>query len=193
MTSRSIRTLAVAAALAVPALAYAQTRTEDRAFVSGGKIDIHLEAGDYEVRASRDNHVRVTLTGDRGNTVADLVVEGTHADVTVRKTPNSSKTFHCVIEVPKVSDVAIRLSAGDLDVSEITGSKDIETRAGDVKIAVGDVSSYARVDASVTIGDLSAGPFGEAKGSFLSHSVNWTGKGRHTLRARLGAGDLKLD
>src|SRR5712671_4335780 len=124
MKKRAITSAVLAAAIAVPALAYAQTRTEDRAFVSGGKIDIHLEAGDYEVRASRDNHVRVTLTGDRGNTVADLVVEGTHADVTVRKTPNSSKTFHCVIEVPKVSDVAIRLSAGDLDVGEITGSKD---------------------------------------------------------------------
>jgi hypothetical protein len=170
----------------------AQTRTEDKAFVSGGKVDIHLEAGDYDVRASRDNHVRVTLSGDMGNAVAEIVVKGTTADVVVRKTPNSSKSFHAVIEVPKVSDVAIRLSAGDLDVDEITGSKDIETRAGDVKIAVGSVDSYSKVDASVGIGDLSPGPFGDAKGSFLSKSVNYAGKGTHTLRARLTVGDLKL-
>jgi len=127
-----------------------------------------------------------------GNAVAEIVVKGTTADVVVRKTPNSSKSFHAVIEVPKVSDVAIRLSAGDLDVDEITGSKDIETRAGDVKIAVGSVDSYSKVDASVGIGDLSPGPFGDAKGSFLSKSVNYAGKGTHTLRARLTVGDLKL-
>lgn len=193
MTSRAITVAVVAASLAVAAPAFAQTRTEDRAFVSGGKVDIHLAAGDYEVRASRDNHVRVTLTGDRRNTVVDLVINGTHADVTVRNTPSVNNTLHCVIEVPKVSDVAIRLSAGDLDVDDITGSKDIETTAGDVKIAAGDPNSYSKVDASVRIGDLSAGPFGNAKGSFLSKSVNWSGKGTHTLRARLGVGDLKLD
>ena len=36
------------------------------------------------------------------------------------------------------------------------------------------------------------GPFGDAKGSFLSKSVNWVGKGKYKLRATLGAGDLKL-
>jgi DUF4097 and DUF4098 domain-containing protein YvlB len=190
MTPRIIS--AVAAALAVAAPVLAQTKTEDKAFVSGGKVDIHLEAGDYEVRASRDNHIRVTLTGDRRDTVVETVVNGTHADVTVRNVPRFNNTLHVVIEVPKVSDVAIRLSAGDLDVDEITGSKDIESMAGDVKIAVGNPDNYSKVDASVTIGDLSAGPFGEPKGSFLSHSVNWTGNGRHTLRAKLGTGDLKL-
>src|ERR1041384_8322818 len=113
-------TALLALLLAAPVIAAAQTKVEDKAFVSGGKVDIHLEAGDYEVRASRDNHVRVTLSGDMGNTVADVVVKDRNADVVVRKTPNSSKTFHVVIEVPKVSDVAIRLSAGDLDVDDIT-------------------------------------------------------------------------
>lgn len=195
MTSRALQAAVgavVVSVLAAGAPLLAQTRTEDKPFVSGGKVDIHLEAGDYEVRASRDNHVRVTLSGDMGNTVAEILVKGTTADVTVRKTPNSSRTFHVVIEVPKVSDVAIRLSAGDLDVDEITGSKDIESRAGDVKIVVGSLDNYAKVDASVGIGDLSAGPFGNAKGSFLSKSVNYTGKGKHTLRARLTVGDLKL-
>jgi hypothetical protein len=195
MTSRALQSALAAAvltALAAGTPLLAQTKIEDKAFVSGGKVDIHLEAGDYEVRASRDNHVRVTLSGDMGNTVAEIVIKGANADVVVRKTPNSSKTFHVVIEVPKVSDVAIRLSAGDLDVDDITGSKDIEARAGDVKIVVGKVDNYAKVDASVGIGDLSAGPFGDAKGSFLSHSVSYTGKGKHTLRARLSVGDLKL-
>jgi hypothetical protein len=190
MMTRLITITTVATALAVPALVRAQTKSADKAFVSGGKVDVHLDAGDYEVRAGSDNHVRVTMTGNTGNAMVDVTVAGTHADITVRNTPHSN--FHCVVEVPRVSDVAIRLSAGDLEVGEITGSKDIESTAGDVKIAVGDTKNYSKVDASVRIGDLSGGPF-KVDGSFLSHSINWSGTGKHTLRARLGAGDLKLD
>ena len=191
MTTRAITAAVIAAAIAVPALAHAQIRTADKSFVSAGKIDIHLDAGAYEVRAAPDNHVRVTMSGNTRNASVDVTIAGTHADVTVTNTSHSN--FKCVIEVPKVSDVAIRLSAGDLKVAEIAGSKDIETTAGDVKIAAGDPDSYSKVDASVRIGDLSAGPFGNTKGSFLSKSVNWSGKGTHTLRAKLGVGDLKLD
>ena len=179
-------------AIAVPALVHAQTKSADKAFVTGGKVDIHLDAGDYEVRASPDNHIRVSMTGRTGNTSVDVAVSGTHADVTVKDTSHTD--FKCVIEVPRVSDVAIRLSAGDLNVGEIAGSKDIASTAGDVRIAVGKSSDYAKVDASVKIGDLSPGPFGDSKKEgFISQSVNWSGKGRYTLRATLGAGDLKLD
>jgi len=139
MTSRAIAAAVVAAAVAVPALIHAQAKTADKAFVSAGKVDIHLDGGDYEVRAASDNHVRVTMTGNTGKATVDVTIAGTHADVSVRNTPHSN--FRCVIEVPKVSDVAIRLSGGDLDVSGITGSKDIEATAGDVKIA--DLAGHA--------------------------------------------------
>jgi hypothetical protein len=190
MNSRNA--LAVCAvAIAVPALAHAQTKTADKAFVTGGKVDIHLDAGDYEVRAAPDNHVRVTMTGRTGTATVDVVVAGTRADVTVKDTSHTN--FKCVIEVPKVSDVAIRLSAGDLDVEEIAGSKDIESTAGDMRIAVGKSDDYGKVDASVKVGDLSPGPFGGSKKEgLISQSVSWSGKGKYTLRASLGAGDLKL-
>ena len=182
---------ACAVALAVPALAHAQTKTADKAFVTGGKVDIHLDAGDYEVRAASDNHVRVTMTGRTGNATVDVAVAGARADVTVKDTSHTN--FKCVIEVPKVSDVAIRLSAGDLDVQEIAGSKDIESTAGDVRIVVGKSDDYGKVDASVKVGDLSPGPFGGSKKEgLISQSVSWSGKGKYTLRASLGAGDLKL-
>jgi hypothetical protein len=180
--------LAGATILAAPVAA--QTKTADKAFVSGGKVDVHLDAGDYEVRAAPDDRVRVTMTGRTGDATVDVAVDGKHADVTVRNTSHTS--FKCVVEVPKTSDVAIRLSAGDLTVGPIVGSKDIESTAGDVTIAVGDPDDYASVDASVSVGDLSGGPFGKADGSFVAHNIKKAGKGRHTFRARLGAGDLKL-
>ena len=188
---RSVAIAAVMAGIFSSAVAHAQTKSAEKAFVSGGKVDIHLDAGDYEVRAASDNHVRVTMTGRTGSATVDVAVDGKHSDVTVKSTAHTN--FKCVIEVPRVSDVAIRLSAGDLQVGEITGSKDIESMAGDVKIAVGNPDDYASVDASVTVGDLSGGPFGAADGQFVAHSIKRTGKGRRTFRAHLGAGDLKLD
>jgi len=191
MRSLATALILCAGAFAVPGVAGAQDKSADKAFVSGGKVDIHLDAGDYEVRAAADNHVRVTMTGRTGNATVDVAVDGKHADVTVRNT--SYTNFRCIVEVPKESDVAIRLSAGDLKVGPITGSKDIESTAGDVKIAVGNPDDYASVDASVSVGDLSGGPFGSASGEFVSHSIKKTGKGWRTFRAHLGAGDLKLD
>jgi len=191
MKPSAIALAVLAGAVSLTAVAHAQTKSAEKAFVSGGKVDIHLDACDYEVRAATDNQVRVSMTGRTGNATVEVVVDGKHADVFVRSTSHTN--FKCVIEVPKVSDVAIRLSAGDLEVGSIAGSKDIESTAGDVRIAVGNPDDYASIDAAVSVGDLSGGPLGKASGEFISHSLKRTGKGRYTFRARLGAGDLKLD
>jgi hypothetical protein len=191
MRSLATALILCAGAFAAPGVADAQTKSADKAFVSGGKVDIHLDAGDYEVRAAADNHVRVTMTGKTGDATVDVVVDGKHADVTVRHTSHTN--FKCIVEVPKASDVAIRLSAGDLQVGAIAGSKDVESGAGDMTIAVGNPDDYANIDASVSVGDLSGGPLGDAGGQFVSHSIKKTGKGWRTFHAHLGAGDLKLE
>jgi hypothetical protein len=177
-------------ALSGTALLHAQNRVTEKPFVSGGRIELWLSAGDFDVKPAADNRIRVTITGAMGNTKVELTANGGQGKVVLRDTPNNN--FGAVIEVPKVADLMIRMNAGDLDVGGIAGSKDVESKAGDVKIKVGTAADYASVDASVTVGDLSAGPFGDAKGSFLSKSVNWAGKGKYKLRARLLAGDLKL-
>jgi hypothetical protein len=192
MTRRAITSTVLAAAIAAPAFVYAQKATEkvtEKAFVSGGRIELWLSAGEFNIRPSADNRIRVTLTESIGNTKVELTANGTQGKVVLRDTPNNN--FGAVIEVPKTSDLVIRMWAGDLSVMDITGNKDIEIKAGDIRIAA-DPGSYAKVDASVSVGDLSAGPFGDVKGSFLSKSVNWSGRGKFTLRASLGAGDLKF-
>lgn len=191
MRSLATALILCAGAFAIPGMADAQTKSADKAFVSGGKVDIHLDAGDYEVRAGADNHVRVTMTGKTGDATVDVAIDGKHADVTVRNTSHTN--FKCIVEVPKEADVAIRLSAGDLHVGPIVGSKDVESNAGDLTIAVGNPDDYSSIDASVKVGDLSGGPFGDANGEFVSHSIKKAGKGRRTFRAYLLAGDLKLE
>ena len=92
-------------------------------------------------------------------------------------------------EVPSTSDLTIRLSAGDLSISQIVGNKDVSAWAGDMKIEVSKANDYKWVEASVTAGDLKAGPFGIAK-SGLFRSFTWTGPGTHDLRVRLTAGQV---
>jgi hypothetical protein len=183
--------VAVVAGAALSAtLLYAQNKVTEKAFVSGGRIEVWLSAGDFEVKPAAGNLIRVTITGAMGNTKVELTANGTQGKVVLRDSPNNN--FGAVIEVPKVADLMIRMYAGDLNVGGIAGSKDIESKAGDVRIDAGPAADYASVNASVNIGDLSPGPFGDAKGSFLSKSINWAGKGKYTLRATLLAGDLKL-
>ena len=95
------------------------------------------------------------------------------------------------VEVPRRSNLHVRVPAGDVDVSGVTGDKDISLHAGDLKVDVGDPAEYARVEASVTAGDISARPFGESHGG-LFRSFTKTGPGRYTLTVHLWAGDLTL-
>jgi hypothetical protein len=161
----------------------------EKPFVSGGRIDIQLSGGDYQIRAATDNRIRVSLTGNPGSTKVAVATTGSAATVKVSDTPHNN--FSATIDVPKVSDLTVHLTGGDLTIAEITGNKDIDAYAGDVTISVGDPKQYASVDAGVKAGDLNAQPFGGSKSGLLQ-SFTWSGKGKYTLRARLGAGDLVL-
>jgi hypothetical protein len=99
--------------------------------------------------------------------------------------------FHVTVEVPSASDLVVRLSAGDLNIVGISGSKDVESHAGDMNIHVGDAKDYGRVDASVNAGDLNAEAFGQSKGG-LFRSFKWNGPGKYRLHVHLGAGDVNL-
>jgi hypothetical protein len=161
----------------------------EKPFASGGRIDINLSGGEYEIRAAADNKIRVRLTRNPASTKVDVATTGSTATVRVSNTPHND--FSAIIEVPKVSDLKVHMTGGDLRIAEITGNKDIDSYAGDLTIAVGDPNQYSSVDASVKAGDLTARPFGGSKSGLLQ-SFTWSGKGKYTLRARLGAGDLVL-
>jgi hypothetical protein len=160
----------------------------DKPFAGGGKIDLQLDGGGYEVHPAADDRIRVTLSGNIGNAKVELSADGAHADVKVKDTP---RNFRAAIEVPKVADLVIRFSGGDLVMAPITGNKDVESYGGDIKIGVGDPNDYSSVDASVKAGDIDAGVFGGSKSGLLQR-FTWSGHGKYTLRANLGAGDLVL-
>jgi hypothetical protein len=160
----------------------------DKPFVAGGKIHVDLDGGAYEIKTAADNHIRVSASDTR-TTKVDVALDGNQANVNVKDTPHSN--FRAIIEVPPAADIVVRLSGGELKMNAITGNKDVESYGGNVQIAVGDAKDYAHVDAAVKAGDLDASPFGGSKSGLLQE-FTWSGDGKYTLRAHLGAGNLVL-
>lgn len=161
----------------------------DKPFAAGGGIELQLDGGDYVIRTSPGEHIRVSFAGNTGNAVADLTTSGTHATLAIKDTPHSN--FRATVEVPATADVTVHLSGGNLEIGAITGNKDIDSKAGNVTISIPNSKDYGTVDATVKVGNLDAGPFGNSE-SGLSPHLKWSGSGKYTLRASLDAGNLEL-
>ena len=184
--------IVLATAAFVPVL-HAQYGLTEELFVSAGRIEMQLGAGTYTIRPASDTHIRVTISENSPRARVALTANATRATIAVTETP--SNNFQATIEVPKTSDLIVRLSGGNLVLSGITGNKDIDSVAGNAEIAIGDLNDYASMEATVKAGDLNVGAFTGAKteDSFgLLHRASWSGKGKYALRANLGAGNLVL-
>ena len=147
---------------------------------------MRLSGGDYIIRASTDEHIRVSFGG---NAAAEVTTSGTRANLSITDTPHSN--FQATIEVPATADLTVHLTGGNLEISKITGSKEIDSTAGNVGISISNTNDYGTVDASVKVGNLDGGPFGDS-GSGLAPHLKWSGPGKYRLRASLGAGNLEL-
>jgi hypothetical protein len=111
--------LAIAAAMFLAVLSLtpvrlgAQTSSNpaEKDFVSGGRVEITLESGAYEVRASSDNRIRVRWNEASGKGVRlKLTTNGKSADLRVENTPHHN--FHATIEVPALTALRVRLTDG---------------------------------------------------------------------------------
>ncbi|HUE43476.1 MAG TPA: hypothetical protein VMP12_07910 [Candidatus Sulfotelmatobacter sp.] len=158
------------------------------------KLALDLRSGDYHVVGSAAEKLSVRTTGDRAEKGREVSLSfkhmNSHAELKLTGGPTSNGPS-IVIEVPKASNLVVRLPFGDLNIEGVSGDKDVEMHAGDLNIEVGNPADYGHVDASVGAGDLSAGPFGESKDG-LFRSFEKSGTGRYRLHAHVGAGDLNL-
>jgi hypothetical protein len=164
----------------------------DKPFPKAGTIRMSLAAGDYRISGRGEERIRVSWRADQreqgANIKATADIRGNTAVVTTGGFRNG---VHFTIDVPARSDIEIELTAGDLEVRGIEGSKRVESWAGDVSIDVGQPDQYRSVEASVRAGDLRAEPFKISKGG-LFRSFSWSGRGPYSLKAKLFAGDLTL-
>jgi hypothetical protein len=198
MTKRLERSLRIVALLGVCTSVWGcsqastgpdETRSVDKPFAAGGRIGVQIETGDCDVTRGSEERIRVTLRGSIGKANADVKSDGRDASVIVKDTPHSN--FHCAIEVPAAEELRVSIRGGNLQVGDIATTTDVQNVGGNVEVTVGDSSEYASVDASVGAGDLRAGPFGNNQSGLGSH-LTWSGSGKRTLTAHVGAGNLRL-
>ncbi|HSL22080.1 MAG TPA: hypothetical protein VK886_11130 [Vicinamibacterales bacterium] len=195
--SRQVQAAALLAAVVVlGAGTQAQnSRTSDRLerqFAPGGTFHMNLSAGGYRIEGSPDSQIRVRWRTqdpeDMDRVRSNLSVA--KSDATLRLDGHGNN-FRADISVPERTHLVVRLSAGEIDVRRVEGSKDIDLWAGEVRIETGDADRYRSVSASVRAGEIAADVFRVNKGG-LFRSFKYSGKGPYELRVRLFAGEVKL-
>jgi hypothetical protein len=159
-------------------------------FSSGGQVHMELCSSGVELIGEKDDRVRVSFDADYGNAVkVRLEVFGNHADLRVSGCPHSN--FQMTIQVPRSSDLYVRMFAGNMNIWGIAGDKDVSMGAGQLTLEVGNPEDYRQVRASVSTGGLEASAFEVSKGG-LFRSFDKTGPGKYRLYAHVGAGQLEL-
>ena len=156
---------------------------------SGSLIRMDLCASGIDLVGSTQEKMRVSYEPERHDVKVSMQVSGNNATLTVTDCPRNN--FRVTIEVPKTSDLWVRMFAGELNVRDITGDKDIALHFGRLNMDVGDTEKYGRVEASVNSGAIQASAFGVSKGG-LFRSFDQKGRGNYRLYAHVGAGELDL-
>jgi hypothetical protein len=190
--------------LLVPGLLHAQQASDTsgehsarhsarQEFVSGGTIRLHLEAGGYTIRPGDSENVVVDCDGPSEEQLKRVKVEikqtGANADVYVSETPHNN--FEATIEVPRRSNLWVRLSVGELVVEDVEGDKDVRVFAGRIQIHVPHPELYGDRDVSVMTGSIEASAFDVSKDG-LFRSFEQHGPGKYRLHAHVLAGEIEL-
>ena len=165
----------------------------ERAFSPNGSLKMDLVAGDYEITGSPEARVRIDWSVRDAGALPKVRVRAEERSGVLRITTDGphNKDLKFRIQVPDPSHLYVRMSAGDLKIEDLRGNKDVELRAGDLRIDVGRARDYKKVDASLWAGDIKASAFRISKDG-LFRSFDWHGPGVYRLHAHLMAGDLYL-
>jgi len=162
-------------------------------FEAAGTIRMNLNVGDMQIVGAQGDRITVSWHSSRPEDESRVSVKvqrsGKNDATVVVDGPGNRVKYR--VEVPRQSNVAIRMQAGNLDVRGVLGSVDADLLAGNMDLRVADPRHYRTVSASVTAGDITAQPW-HADTSGLWRAFKATGNGDYELRARLLAGQLTI-
>ena len=162
-------------------------------YPSGSQMSLRLRSGDVRVVGKEHNQISVRVEARDTERAREVKVyfERFENSAELRVSGGPKNDLQIIVEVPKNTGLFVRMPAGQLEISDVTGDKDVQLHAGDLILHVGDPADYSHVDASVVTGGLEAPPFHEDHGG-LFRSFQKSGNGRYRLHAHVGAGDLTL-
>lgn len=142
-------------------------------------IHVSCMAGSEET--ARDVTFYFSPTANGGK----LSIEGTHLQ-------HGNNNLEVRIEVPRRTNLGVRMFAGEVRVEKVKGDKDIELRAGQITISSIHDEDYRRVNASVGIGEVQAQAFGVDKGGFFRSFSRTNSSGDYRLQAHVTTGEIDL-
>ena len=162
-------------------------------FASRGQLDLRIRPADIHIIGGDQDRIVVRVGGRLGLDSKDVEARfekhGNSGVLEITGGPRNDVSI--TVQVPKESNLVVRVFAGDVEVRDIVGDKDVELNFGALRIGVGDATGYSMVKASVSSGEIDARPFGESHGG-LFRSLEKSGNGKYKLRAYVGAGRLTL-
>jgi hypothetical protein len=103
---------------------------------------------------------------------------------------NSGLTIR--VEIPRKTNLRIHMPAGEINVTQVNGDKDIDLYAGQLTITADNPPAYHLVDASVDLGEVDASAWGVDKGGFFRRFRHQTPTGEYHLRAHVTTGEIDL-
>lgn len=162
-------------------------------YPSGSQLKLQLRSGDFRVVGGSGNKVSVRVDAKDLEKAREVRVtfDRSAQSAALRVSGGPRNDIQITVEVPKDTGLYVRMPAGQLEISDVTGDKDVQLHAGELIVHVGRPEDYSHVDASVTTGGLEAPPFNEDHGGFF-RSFHKSGNGKYRLHAHVGAGDLTL-
>jgi DUF4097 and DUF4098 domain-containing protein YvlB len=200
---RSVCCAAGAAVLACSIAGFAETKipcsqTISHALQSRAVLVIDSRPAGLQIVGTDKDTIHVSCTSANDDTAGNIAlhfspranggklsIEGPHFE-------HGNNNLEVRIEVPRRTNLSVRMFAGQVTVEEVKGDKDIEIGAGQITISSIHEGEYRSVDASVTIGEVQARAFGIDKGGFFRNFSRKSSSGDYRLQAHVTTGQIDL-
>ena len=138
-------------------------------------------------------HVSCTARDSEEAEQIRLRFSGNQDDATLTITGSSHNgNLQVRIEVPRKTNLRVRMPAGQVKVEELVGDKDIDLYAGQITISSARPWDYRTVNLSVDIGEVRAPVYGADKGGFFRTFRKQTAVGEYGLHAHVITGEIDL-
>jgi hypothetical protein len=173
-------------------------QTLSRPLQSRAELVIDSKPAGLQIVGSDDEAIHVSCTANDDETARDVALhfsptaKGGKLSIEGALSRHGNNGIAVKIEVPRRTNLSIRMPAGQVKVEEVKGDKDIALMAGQITISSIHDGDYRSVDASVGVGEVNASAFGANKGGFFRSFTKKNLNGDYRLQAHVTTGQIDL-
>ncbi|MGA7107709.1 MAG: hypothetical protein WBY75_08215 [Terracidiphilus sp.] len=200
---RSVCCAAGAAILAYSFAGFAETKTPCSQTVSyplqsRAVLKIDSKPAGLQIVGTDQGAIHVSCSASNDETATNVAfhfsptANGGELSIDGPRLRHGNNGLEVKIEVPRRTNLSIRMFAGQVTVEQVKGDKDIEVGAGQITISSIHDGDYRNVDASVGVGEVQARAFGIDKGGFFRNFRKKNSNGDYWLQAHVTTGQIEL-